>query len=402
MTTELLLSEVKDGLVRIAIAYTGDKYKKGNDTFTISEKDLHSISANMADRETPIDYEHMSASTVPPGWSKAAGWIAAKAGTIEDSEDGRKVLWGWFEPTPACLSSIRAKEYRYFSPEIWWDDKDEHGAPIGTRLRAGAITNRPFLKGLPPIEIDAKDFSTLLEAVALSESKRLMDTSAVHIDAAIKKEKKTVKKLTFKKLSEGENKGKIGVFDETAEMVGLCDKAAMKAYMAEDPDEPDADDAAEKKKAEMRETQTVCFSELAKATTSEAVVALTEKFVDEGKFDTKQLVRSQRIERLISGAIAKGTILPKQRSAMFSLAAADYESAVALLSEAKPVIDLVNRGIEGNGEPQGAAEEFDTKVTVLMSEKKMNRIDAFREVAAKNPALYERSKQRQPVASDRN
>lgn len=394
---DIKLSEVKDGLVRIAIAYTGDQYKQGKQTFTISESDLDSMAAHMADRETPIDYEHMSAGVTPPGWSKAAGWIAAKAGSVEDFGDGRKVLWGWFEPTPACLSAIRSKEYRYFSPEIHWNDKDEKGNAIGTRLRAGAITNRPFLKDLPPIEVAAADYPQLLDAVALSESRRLTDSSAVHIDKALKEKTMAVKQLKFKKLTDGENKGKIGAFADD-EMVGMCDKAAMKAYMMENSDEGDEmdDDPVAKAKA----TEVACFSEIAAAKTGTDAQALVEKFVEDGKFDTRALMRAQKVERLIAGAIAAGKLLPKQRTAMFHLASSNYDHAVALLTDARPVVDLTTRGIAVEGETtvnESAEQERD--VVAYMTEKKVDRIAAYREVTRRNPGRYERVKNQGTVVT---
>lgn len=413
-TKEIVLSEVKDGLIRIAVAYTGEfqKVEGGKlGAFIFTDRDLEQMAQKLGSRETSIDYEHMSAQAVPPGWSKAAGWFAPKLGEIELFEDpddpstkGRKILFGWAQFTPACLSMIANKEYRYFSPEPHWNERNEKGKNIGTVVAAGAITNRPFLKDLPPIEVSMKQYPQLLEAVALSESKRLLvDINAVHVAAEInsEKEKKAMaaKKLTFKKLSDGDDKGKIGIFSDS-EMVGMCDRAAMKAYMAEDPDEDGSADTPVK----LREAAVVaCFSELAKATDGKAVVLLVERFVEEDKFDTRTLYRAQKIERLVSEGIASGKILQKQRSAFFSMAVADYDNAAAFLAEQKPVVDLKQHGIEGDGASgPGAKQEIETRVIAYMKEKTVDRIVALREVARQDPALYERSKSEQPVTADRN
>ena len=185
------LSEVCSGQILIAVAYTGD-YEQDGRRFTISERDLDDIFRNLMGREVPIDYEHLSAQPgAPPGWSKAAGWIR-DPGYIEELEDGRKMLWAWAELTPACVAAVRQKEYRYFSPEIHCNATDEQGNIVGTRLAAGAITNRPHLKALPPIEISEADYPELLQAVSLSESKRL------HGGVTRAPEKRTNMPVTFK------------------------------------------------------------------------------------------------------------------------------------------------------------------------------------------------------------
>jgi Mu-like prophage I protein len=243
------LSDVKDGLVRIAIAQTGN-YEKDGRPFTISDQDLKDMERNLKDREVPLDYEHLSANPdAPPGHSRASGWIKAPD-KIEPFQGNSKILWGWAEFTPACLMAIKDKEFRFFSPEIHWAEKDQHGKSIGTRLAAGAITNRPFLKDLPPIEIEAKDFPELLQAVALSEfgRQRLIDVGDVHVPADINKSHKegnAMKKLSMKKLTKGEGKGKHGIFDGD-EAIGMVDADEL-AELAEEMHADELDELGEYK-----------------------------------------------------------------------------------------------------------------------------------------------------------
>lgn len=393
VATEIAASEVKGGLVRVAIAYTG-KFKQGDKEFSITDGDLTSMQANLKQREVPLDYEHLSASSgAPPGHARASGWLKS-ADEIEDFGAGRKVLWAWAEFTPSCLAAIRQKEYRYFSPEIHWNATDEANKAIGTRLAAGAITNRPFLKDLPPIEISATDYQPLLETASLSEHKRLMDTSSVHVTTAIKKEPtKMAKNLKLKKIEDGENKGKHGFFDG-AEMVGLCDDAEMKSYMSANPFASDEDDAEKKKVAAVeavRNADTACFTELAAAKPGE-VITLAEKATESGKMSVQAFIKVQRIEKMLTEAQTAGKILPAHRSKYFKLALADSDSVSALLSEMKPVVDLKTRGIQGNEEstPADEAVAQDTEVRAYMSEKKTDMATALRAVAQKNPERYER------------
>ena len=228
------LSEVKDGLVRIALAYTGN-YERNGKSFSITLDDLKSMMKNLQRREIPLDYEHLSANPdAPPGHSRASGWVKAPD-RIEDFGPNRKVLYGWAEFTPAALMAIRQREYKYFSPEIHWTDTDEQGKHVGTRLAAGAVTNRPFLKDLPPIEIGAGEFPALLEAVALSEHKRLINVGDVHVPADMNRSKRKeegMAKFKLKKITSGDDKGKHGIFDGD-QMVGVADAGTLEDYANE-------------------------------------------------------------------------------------------------------------------------------------------------------------------------
>lgn len=440
------LSEVRDGMIRIPVAYTGtfEKVENGvKKNFTISGSDLRQWAQRLSQRETPIDYGHNSAHTVPPGWDKAAGWFAPRMGEVEpfgtdpDTGKPREILYAWAELTSACLAAVSQKEYRYFSPEPHWNDKDEHGKPIKTHLAAGAITNRPFLKDLPPIEIDPTQYPQLLQMVALSESKRLTTTpSTVHVDnleTKPKESKTMIKKFKLRKLTDGEDKGKTGCFDESGEMVGLAEKeggkpskitfklhkdgehagkigcfegddmvgmadhrslkAAHKALSEYDPgaDEDDPEEAQSKRDAQMRERQdasnAVCLSELADAAPGQ-IVLMQERMAQEGRLTLPGLMKANRITKLIEDATKAGKILPKQRKAFFVMATANIEAAEAFLSDMpRPVVDTGVRGFQGSGEVVDPLKELDARVNVLMSEKKMEYGAALTEVYRADPSL---------------
>lgn len=448
------LSEVRDGLIKIPVAYTGSFEKVEGGVlkkFTISASDLRQMAERLSRRETPIDYGHNSAKVVPPGWDKAAGWFAPLLGEVESfgtDPDGkpREILYAWAEFTPACLSMIAAKEYRYFSPEPHWNDKDEHGKPIGTHMAAGAITNRPFLKDLPPIEISAVDYPQLLQTVALSESKRMLTTtsSTAHVNdfAKTTQESTTMKKFKTKKLADGEFKGQTGCFDESGEMVGLAErdggkaqklslrllkegdnagkvgifegddmvgladhrsmKTSYRALVEYDPSEgeDDPEEAQRTRDAQMREQQDksnmACLSELAGAKAGE-VVAMSERMVSENRLTLPGLIRAQRITRLIDDNTRNGKILPKQRKDFFILATANYEAAEAFLNAMpRPVVDTTTHGFQGDGQVLDAAKELASRTATYMSEhKEATYAEASMAVLAADPHLKaEHDKQR--------
>jgi hypothetical protein len=212
------LSEIRDGLVRIPLVYSsapGTVFEQGDNKFKISEADLGQFLRNLAEREAPIDYEHLSAkaTVVPPGWAKAAGWLARPDG-IKPFTEGRKLLWGWARFTAAMLAMIKDEEYRYCSIDFGFSDKDETGESVGAKIRALAMTNRPFLRDLPPIEIANEDYQQLmgmttredgkLAAITLSEGgARLLNPEGTHVPGAMPGTKGAIWEAAHSSASEG-------------------------------------------------------------------------------------------------------------------------------------------------------------------------------------------------------
>lgn len=93
-------------------------------------------------RKLAIDYEHQSFdrfNTRADGLRPAAGWI----GGLEIRSDG---LWAvdvsW---TERARELLRAGEYRYFSPVIFWTDEDQSDVAA---LGPVALTNDPAMHGV--------------------------------------------------------------------------------------------------------------------------------------------------------------------------------------------------------------------------------------------------------------
>jgi len=167
MREPLEFSEVQDGKIKIMVAYTtptGKTFSKDGREFTISAADLEQTLRNLKkDGQVPTDYGHWSAKEdAPPGNDIKSGKILAEGAEIAPFKDGRQALWAFWEPTPRALAFVKAKEYTHFSPELEFDSTDETGEKRGTRLKAGALTNRPFLKELPEIEVSDTDYNTSL------------------------------------------------------------------------------------------------------------------------------------------------------------------------------------------------------------------------------------------------
>jgi hypothetical protein len=87
-----------------------------------------------------IDYDHKEKT------SKAAGWV--KEAKVQPDGLHLRVKW-----TPEGAKAVKDGEYRYFSPEFQDAWKDAHGVEHKNVLFGGALTNRPYLKDLMPVNL---------------------------------------------------------------------------------------------------------------------------------------------------------------------------------------------------------------------------------------------------------
>lgn len=104
-------------------------------------KFVANFKSNVRGQDLDIDYDHKEKD------GKAAGWVR----DAEARTDGVYLQVEW---TPPALQAIKNKEYRYFSPEF----DDEWAHPVTKVVHkdvifGGALTNRPFLKGILPINL---------------------------------------------------------------------------------------------------------------------------------------------------------------------------------------------------------------------------------------------------------
>lgn len=91
--------------------------------------------------DSNIDYEHKARD------GKAAGWV--KSAEVKGNDLYLNVEW-----TDPAREAIQAKQWRYFSPEFTDEWTDAEGNKHKDVLLGGALTNRPFLKNLVPLNFD--------------------------------------------------------------------------------------------------------------------------------------------------------------------------------------------------------------------------------------------------------
>jgi len=124
--------------------------------FTIKDEDMDlfvkHFYENVRGVDLAVDQEH-----VPGGG--AAGWF-------KDVFKRGNTLWAKIAWTPLGAQLIKDKVYRYFSPEFDFDYKDpETGQKYRCVLYGGALTNRPFIKGMEPIMLSEDVAQEILDAL---------------------------------------------------------------------------------------------------------------------------------------------------------------------------------------------------------------------------------------------
>lgn len=96
-----------------------------------------------------IDYDHMMFNGLAAGWVKDAR-VDEKGDTA-----GLNLFVEWNDD---AVSKVRTKEYRYFSPTFTEAWKDNAGKEHENVIMGGALTNRPFLKNLVPVNLSELQF----------------------------------------------------------------------------------------------------------------------------------------------------------------------------------------------------------------------------------------------------
>lgn len=136
-------------LVEIQIAKLGVYHHPKFGSGEVTSKDVAEIVRNFnADKNAlAIDYEHQTFSE-PPVPAPASGWIH---GLIDKGAEG---LWAEVQWTERAREAIRAKEYAFISPVLFFNSRDRvTGQPIGTMLAPPALTNMPFFDGMAPVQM---------------------------------------------------------------------------------------------------------------------------------------------------------------------------------------------------------------------------------------------------------
>lgn len=152
--------EDEQGRKWVEVACSGDYVKTmgGEErAFSLNRRVFEEIVANFnrkPNKVTRWDYEHASEpGRAPESFAlsgvPAQGWaVELKTGKKPDGTDALFALTEWLEP---AKTQVKEKKYRFCSPAIYLNPKDNQGRRNGAVLSSIALTNDPFLDRLGPI-----------------------------------------------------------------------------------------------------------------------------------------------------------------------------------------------------------------------------------------------------------
>lgn len=307
-----------------------------------------------------IDYDH-KAQTM-----EAAGWVQA----AEATPNGLNLKVEW---TKKAAEKIRNKEYRYFSPEFadeWQHPKS--GMKFNDVLFGGALTNRPFLKDILPVN--------------LSELFSDDQPSGGPMDG------KELRKLL--KLSED------ATDDEVREKLGQVTQDPSKDPEPKDPEKKDPEPAPTPDPEPVPDDENKELSELllknpALKSFMDKVSAMEKKLDEQAKTIREQEIRS-KLSELSDAQYALPPSVEDQLVAALSEDNVDLTKIFDAVSTLKKTgfVQLDEYGRQRTGGEKDQVDKFSEAVKGLMEkDSKLSYADAAEQVAMQDPVLYEAYRQ---------
>jgi phage I-like protein len=328
---------------------------------------VRNFNENVREQDLDVDYEHKLLDT------KAAGWIRA----AEDR--GEKGLWVRVDFTGPAYQALKAGEYRYFSAEFaneWMHPKTK--MKHKDVMFGGALTNRPFIKDIMPIN---------LSDIVVSKPPKTGGSMDPKLKAGLIKLYKLSETATDEEVQAAVEGGAPPV-EETDEAKAARLKAEKDAV--DEQARKDAEEAARKTTEEM----TASLSELAK-TDPTVRLLLAEREAGNRRLDELSLAHKLSEATVKLNAMnetGKFAIPPAIRDEARDLVASLSEDAggrvLALIGEMTKLglVDLSEKGksrTENGGKTPG--ETFTASVAKLAEDEKIGFAEAATRVALTDP-----------------
>lgn len=153
---EIQLGEVENPkwiqATRIGV-FQHPQYGKLDFRLNVLQEYVSNFRAGVRGQDLNIDFGHEEFR------DDAAGWVKDVEVRTSEPEAAHNGLWYLVEWTEEGLRQLANKAYRYFSADynlIW---KDPSGKVHKHVLNGGALTNRPYVKGMKPIALSELDTS---------------------------------------------------------------------------------------------------------------------------------------------------------------------------------------------------------------------------------------------------
>lgn len=120
--------------------------------------------------EPSINYNHS-------GGEEAAGWV-------KDADSRSDGLWLFVEWVAEAATKIKEKKFRYFSAEFANSWEDPQGKSFVDVIVGGALTNRPFMKNLVPLNLSESVVENAFDLVEAITGKTDLKKDETHMNEA--------------------------------------------------------------------------------------------------------------------------------------------------------------------------------------------------------------------------
>lgn len=314
-------------------------------------------------QDLDIDYDHKARS------GEAAGWVTSAQARLNEADPKNNGLWIAVNFTKDAATKLKNKAYRYFSADFlnqWTHPASKQ--QFNDVLCGGALTNRPFLKDILPIN--------------LSE-------------------------IT------GNNNPKEGNVDELRKELGLPDDAtdaqileAVKANKAAAEAAPKADPPKTDPPApDVPKTGTADAKELAeqmkKLAEENPIVQMLLSEREETRTKLSELEKAHKLSEIqvklgeLSGhkyAITPATLETAKEIALSEGISPEVnEKLFTMLSEIAKngVIELGERGKSKSPDTGTAEQKLTNAINKVMTDRKVDYATALQEVVLSEPGLYD-------------
>lgn len=263
-------------------------------------------------------------------------------------------LWGVVEWTDWGREILDKKLFKYISPEFQENYKDpESNVKYGYVLLGAALTNRPFIKKMQPVEAVA--FSERVDVGKIrfytqAKQRRVSDMELKDVLGALGlKEEATIEEVNAKVVTLSENKDLAAV----AKVLELKEDATMEEVTT--------------KIGELGNTEGVVLSEA-------DLKSLKEK-AEAGEQAAKEL-KEMKANGEVDKAMRAGKITPKTQAWAKEYALKDPKGFAAFVKDAPKVLNITPQGSEHEGQDndtsteEGARKDLHEKAVKIQEEKK--------------------------------
>lgn len=297
--------------------------------------------------EPSINYVHDNSNV-------AAGWV-------KDADQRSDGLWLLVEWVSDAANSIKDKKWRYFSAEFEDEWEDPQGRKHKDVILGGALTNRPFMKNLVPVNLSEETYNVAFDLVSAVTGTNVDDLKGGNSMPLSEEDLKKIVEGVATKLSESK------VTDPATKK--LTDIPELKALAEENP--------LVATLVKFVETQNLELATNAKSLKEAEVAAKLAEFD-----------RSKIILTPVARKLAQDIMMQLDESLV--------EPFWKLLTEMRRgssfLVELGERaGATVNyGSPKSATKQFTELSAKLKSDYKLSDADALERAASENPSLYAR------------